>query len=526
SMARTILVVEKETVFHRLLSEGVLERHRPCVIVTAKGFPDVPTRYLLRRLREDCARPRILVLVDFDASGLAIAATYAFGPESGWVQDDLTLPEAVPLFCPGGAPSAAKRFGLRPGDVLPMTRRDRAVAEGLLRRVAQLRLRLRPEEETEVARAEQEGRRVTLRAFEAAVSALLEGGVNYELDALDHLSDLVAHGVLSEDFHGSQFASEQGRSESLSASLFAVCGKTALSQAERSGGLPSERGTFQLASSCVDFTFILIFVASLQLADGGLEVRTVVLCLKQGDAPAGLNHRKRVPAGDHREMVHPFRLEQGWIPRHPLGKGVGVLWIPSIDLSRTQRHKEVTGRSPGGHQEVIGRTPEVTRRSPEHWKFTRGPGGHRDDTGRTPGGHRDDTGTLGGHWKFTGKSPGGHREVSGRSPPSVGHPEAPAGVCWRPCPTWVLSLSRAQRAAPSLRGLGAGTPGPRAPPTGEAGRRKQRSSFPKALSGRGEQRTSGILGEVRWTTSTVCWMARRPLRKCCSVELSGRSQIP
>ncbi|CAE8713962.1 unnamed protein product, partial [Polarella glacialis] len=94
SMARTILVVEKETVFHRLLSEGVLERHRPCVIVTAKGFPDVPTRYLLRRLREDCARPRILVLVDFDASGLAIAATYAFGPESGWVQDDLTLPEA------------------------------------------------------------------------------------------------------------------------------------------------------------------------------------------------------------------------------------------------------------------------------------------------------------------------------------------------------------------------------------------------------------------------------------------------
>ncbi|CAE8605714.1 unnamed protein product, partial [Polarella glacialis] len=327
SMARTILVVEKETVFHRLLSEGVLERHRPCVIVTAKGFPDVPTRYLLRRLREDCARPRILVLVDFDASGLAIAATYAFGPESGWVQDDLTLPEAVPLFCPGGAPSAAKRFGLRPGDVLPMTRRDRAalpsVAEGLLRRVAQLRLRLRPEEgglmsafegaqravseittsvevfcahsvwklprallalavtllmtkhvsdeqvclgdiyanipesyssdtilcqsvhtmeETEVARAEHEGRRVTLRAFEAAVSALLEGGVNYELDALDHLSDLVADGVLSEDFHGSQFASEQGRSESLSASLFAVCGKTALSQAERSGGLPSDSG--------------------------------------------------------------------------------------------------------------------------------------------------------------------------------------------------------------------------------------------------------------------------------------------
>ena len=81
SMARAILVVEKETVFHRLLSEGILERHRPLIVVTARGFPDLPTRYLLRRICEDAATTTVLALVDFDSSGLAIAATYAYGAE-------------------------------------------------------------------------------------------------------------------------------------------------------------------------------------------------------------------------------------------------------------------------------------------------------------------------------------------------------------------------------------------------------------------------------------------------------------
>jgi len=45
SPARVVLVIEKETIFHRLLSEGIVERLRPCILITARGFPDLPTRY-------------------------------------------------------------------------------------------------------------------------------------------------------------------------------------------------------------------------------------------------------------------------------------------------------------------------------------------------------------------------------------------------------------------------------------------------------------------------------------------------
>ncbi|CAJ1354367.1 unnamed protein product [Effrenium voratum] len=126
TMAEKVFVVEKETVFHRLLDEGFLEQHKPCVLVTARGFPDVPTRYFLRLLRDSC---RIFLLVDFDPSGLQIAATYSFGPEVAWMQEDLTLPAAVPLL--GGSEVAA-------AERLPLTRRDVALARGLQRRLGWL----------------------------------------------------------------------------------------------------------------------------------------------------------------------------------------------------------------------------------------------------------------------------------------------------------------------------------------------------------------------------------------------------
>lgn len=172
SLAPTILVVEKETVFFRLLEEGFLERHRPVVIVTARGFPDTATRYFLRRFCEDCSSPRVLVLVDFDTFGLGIAATYAFGPEDSWIQDDLTLPMAVPLMCPAGQ---GRQFGLRLEDTMPLTNRDRATARRLQRRFETLRLEW--------------GDR--LAVWESLADALLEGGVKSELDALDTLSEFV-----------------------------------------------------------------------------------------------------------------------------------------------------------------------------------------------------------------------------------------------------------------------------------------------------------------------------------------------
>lgn len=177
SMARTVLVVEKETVFHRLLGEGFLERHRPCVLVTARGFPDLATRHFLCRLLQDCAAPSVFALVDFDASGLVIAATYALGKEDSWCQEDLSIPDLMPIVCPGGA-SGAGRFGLSPGDTMPLTTRDHAVGQGLLKRLA----RHQPEGDSAAP---------GVRALREAAASLLEGGVKYELDALAGLSDLV-----------------------------------------------------------------------------------------------------------------------------------------------------------------------------------------------------------------------------------------------------------------------------------------------------------------------------------------------
>lgn len=175
SSTRTVLIVEKETVFQRLLSEGFLEHHRPCILITARGFPDLPTRYLLRRIFVDCASPRVFCLVDFDPSGFLVAATYAFGPEDAWIQDDLSIPTLVPLVCPGGA-AGAVRFGLGEGDTMPLTPRDEALLRGLRKRLLHMQSGVEPK---------------LLEYWECLVTEMSKGGVKYEIDSLGGLASLI-----------------------------------------------------------------------------------------------------------------------------------------------------------------------------------------------------------------------------------------------------------------------------------------------------------------------------------------------
>jgi len=78
-----ILVVEKDAVFNKLLQEKIWERY-PCAIVTAKGFPDLPTRAFLHRLASSGVRDTctIFVLVDWNPAGLWIYSTYVTGGAS------------------------------------------------------------------------------------------------------------------------------------------------------------------------------------------------------------------------------------------------------------------------------------------------------------------------------------------------------------------------------------------------------------------------------------------------------------
>lgn len=79
SNADYVLVVEKDTVFERLVQENIFERiDQKIILVTAKGYPDVNTRLLLRKISEILKKPQYII-VDADPHGIEIFFTYKYG---------------------------------------------------------------------------------------------------------------------------------------------------------------------------------------------------------------------------------------------------------------------------------------------------------------------------------------------------------------------------------------------------------------------------------------------------------------
>jgi meiotic recombination protein SPO11 len=78
--ARFILLVEKDAAFMRLAEDRFYNEY-PCVIVTAKGQPDVATRLFLKKLKTELQVP-ILGLVDSDPYGLKILSVYMSGSKN------------------------------------------------------------------------------------------------------------------------------------------------------------------------------------------------------------------------------------------------------------------------------------------------------------------------------------------------------------------------------------------------------------------------------------------------------------
>lgn len=70
SDAHFVLLVEKDAAFMRLAEDRFYNKY-PCIIITAKGSPDVATRLLLRRLKMELNLP-VLALMDSDPYGLKI----------------------------------------------------------------------------------------------------------------------------------------------------------------------------------------------------------------------------------------------------------------------------------------------------------------------------------------------------------------------------------------------------------------------------------------------------------------------
>ena len=142
SRARCVLVVEKDSVFRRLVDDRFVER-LPCVLVTACGFPDLATRTLVRAL-VDALHVRAFALTDYNPHGLCLMLAYKHGTASFALEARACCPSLHWIGLRAADVGAATdededededdAGGLPPDAFQPFTARDRAVCAGLRRR--------------------------------------------------------------------------------------------------------------------------------------------------------------------------------------------------------------------------------------------------------------------------------------------------------------------------------------------------------------------------------------------------------
>ncbi|KAL4855658.1 DNA topoisomerase 6 subunit A [Chlorella vulgaris] len=128
SDAMFILLVEKDAAFMRLAEDRFYNTY-PCIIITAKGQPDVATRLFLRKLKQTLRIP-VLALVDSDPYGLKILSVYMKGSMNmSYDSSNLTTPDIKWL---GVRPSDLDRFSIPEQCRLPMTDEDIKTGKKLL----------------------------------------------------------------------------------------------------------------------------------------------------------------------------------------------------------------------------------------------------------------------------------------------------------------------------------------------------------------------------------------------------------
>nr|XP_017251400.1 PREDICTED: meiotic recombination protein SPO11-1-like isoform X6 [Daucus carota subsp. sativus] len=130
SVAKYILIVEKESVFQRLSNDQFCKKNQ-CIVITGRGYPDVPTRRFLRLIIEKLCLPTYC-LVDCDPYGFDILTTYRFG--SMQMAFDAKFLRISNIQWIGVFISDVDRFSLPQHCLLPLTNEDKSRTEALLRR--------------------------------------------------------------------------------------------------------------------------------------------------------------------------------------------------------------------------------------------------------------------------------------------------------------------------------------------------------------------------------------------------------
>lgn len=128
SDALFILLVEKDAAYMRLAEDRFYNRF-PCIIVTAKGQPDVATRLFLRKMKMELKLP-VVALVDSDPYGLKILSVYGCGSKNmSYDSANLTTPDIKWL---GVRPSDLDKYKIPDQCRLPMTEQDIKTGKDLL----------------------------------------------------------------------------------------------------------------------------------------------------------------------------------------------------------------------------------------------------------------------------------------------------------------------------------------------------------------------------------------------------------
>ncbi|XP_019746913.1 meiotic recombination protein SPO11 isoform X1 [Hippocampus comes] len=131
SSAKFILVVEKDATFQRLLQDDFCTKLSPLIMITGKGFPDVNSRLMVRKLWDVLHVP-VFTLVDADPHGIEIMCIYKYGSLAmSFEAQSLTIPNVMWL---GLLPSDLERLQVPRNALIPLTKADENKLNSLLKR--------------------------------------------------------------------------------------------------------------------------------------------------------------------------------------------------------------------------------------------------------------------------------------------------------------------------------------------------------------------------------------------------------
>ncbi|XP_077997935.1 meiotic recombination protein SPO11-like [Glandiceps talaboti] len=131
STATMVLIVEKDAIFQKLLDEKIFQKLPPCIVLTGRGFPDVSTRRMVRKLW-NCLKIPIFVLVDADPHGMAILSVYKYGSRGlSFDTEELAVPGIRWL---GVLPSDIIKFHVSQESLIPLTTADLDKAREIMKR--------------------------------------------------------------------------------------------------------------------------------------------------------------------------------------------------------------------------------------------------------------------------------------------------------------------------------------------------------------------------------------------------------